>query len=252
MKKIITTLFFTATAALGFGQSLRFLEHGTNTVAQSTYIRYADVSLGDAFELDIENMSSNNLSLKIRKTIVSTPSGCSTPNDIIFCDPVNCYSNPATAVGFAFPINANQIIDPATNLYGLKADVLAGSCTGTYVVRYKVYNTANTADSASVTMIYYVTPTAIATVDAKNFVMGNALPNPATNNSTIKYEFPAVPASASIKIFNTMGTPVKEIRLEGQEGKANIDASSLAEGMYFYSLIVNNKPVSTKKLLVTH
>src|ERR1700741_2601985 len=200
MKKIITTLFLSAVATLGFSQSLRFLDHGTNTPAQAIYTRNVNSSIGDAFELDIENTSSNALNLKIRKTIVSTPGSCGTPNDIIFCDPVNCYSNPATNLGFAFPINANQVIDPGAGLYGLKADLLAGTCSGTYVVRYKVYNTAVLSDSASVTIIYNATPSAIASVDSKNFSMSAAMPNPVAGNAVIKYDFLSVPASASIKI----------------------------------------------------
>ncbi|MFL5754577.1 MAG: T9SS type A sorting domain-containing protein [Bacteroidia bacterium] len=253
MKKIITTLFLSSLSTFSFCQNLRFLEHGSATPAQAVYNVNVDASLGDAYDLDIENMSSNALNLKIRKTVVSTPVGCATPNDVIFCDPVNCYSNPATNVGVAFPINANQVIDPSPNLYGLRADLLAGSCLGTYIVRYKVFNTAapNT-DTASVTFIYNVTPTAIAAIDAKNFMLSAALPNPASTNATIKYDFAAVPSTASIRIFNTVGALVKEFKLEGQEGKVSIDASSLEDGMYFYTLSVNNKPVSTKKLLVNH
>ena len=48
-----------------------------------------------------------------------------------------------------------------------------------------------------------------------------------------------------------MGLLAKEINTGNNEGKALIDVTDLAEGDY-YSLLVKNKVLGTKKLLVTH
>ncbi len=253
MKKILTLLSLTA-GTFAFGQSLQVLEHGTSNPVPANVIRYVDVTQGDDVKFDIKNLTNSALTYKVRKRIISTPAGCATPNSLMFCDALNCYAgSPVSTSATHLPLAANQIVDP--NGYGIKADLMGGSCEGTYVVRYTVFVTANgslTNDSTSFLITYNATPTGINAIDSKNFVLGNISPNPVAATAVVKYDFPYSPSSASIKIYNMVGSLIKEVKLDGQEGKASFDLSTISEGVYFYSLTVNDKVVNTKKLLVAH
>ncbi len=252
MKKI-TLLLFVAFANSAWAQSFQFLEHGTSTVAQANYTRNVDATIGDEFKLDIKNISSSMKTYKIRKTIVNTPSGCATPNDIKFCDAQNCYSNTQNISAHNLQINAGQIINDSAARYGLSAHIDQGDCCGTYLVRYKVYDVTNANDSVSVNITYIVTNCTNGIKNPfKNFELSAASPNPASGAAVLKYEFPTAPGNALVKIYNTIGSMVKEVKLEGQEGKAVIDVTDLSDGIYFYSLHVNDKIISTKKLIVAH
>ena len=80
--------------------------------------------------------------------------------------------------------------------------------------------------------------------------LGEALPNPATNQITIPVAVSEEITSAKIIIYNSMGTkPLVEQNVL-TSGDIHLDVSKLASGMYFYSLLVNNAVVDTKKLII--
>ncbi len=253
MKKI--TFLFMLVAALNSAkaQSLQFLEHGTSVPAQANYTLYEDAGVDDwdHFFMDVKNISASSLNYKIRKTLVSSPAGCATPNGIHFCDANTCYP-PMVAVSMSvIPLTAGEL-NGHGNDHALTADIDAGTCLGTYIVRYCAFNVNNPTDSSSFTITYIVTPTGIQSAGTKHFATGAISPNPVSATATLKYDFATLPENASLKIYNTIGSLVKEIKLEGQEGKANIDLTNLSDGVYVYSLHVNDKTISTKKLIVAH
>ncbi len=251
MKRIATTLFFALAGTFAFGQSLQFVEHGTSTAAPANYNKNVDGQVGDALDMDLKNLTSNSFTYKIRKRILTSPSGCSSLNSIHFCDAMNCYPPNGTLSATNLQIAANQTVG-ASSGYALKADIDPGDCCGTYVVRYTAFNTANANDSTSFTITYMVSNCTGISNSHKAFELGTASPNPVSALATLKYDFYSTPENASIKVYNMVGSLVKEIKLEGSEGKAVIDATTFSDGIYFYSLNVNDKVINTKKLVVAH
>ena len=251
MKKI--TFFFILVAAVNvaMAQSFQFLEHGTSVVAPAGCTRYVDANLGDELMLDIKNISAASKTYRIRKTLISTPAACATPNEIHFCDANICYPSVTNLSILNIVLNAGEL-NGSGNVYGLLMDMDPGTCLGTYMVRYCAFDVNNPTDSVPFTITYIVTPTGINTVGAKQFGTGNISPNPVSALATLKYDFATLPENASLKVYNTIGSLVKEIKLEGQEGKASIDLTNLSDGIYVYSLHVNDKIISTKKLIVAH
>ena len=57
-------------------------------------------------------------------------------------------------------------------------------------------------------------------------------------------------ANAEIAIYNMMGQEVLRNEINGMHGKASVNVSDLADGIYFYSLIVNGKIEKSNKLVV--
>jgi hypothetical protein len=77
-------------------------------------------------------------------------------------------------------------------------------------------------------------------------------PNPFTENTTINYFLPDHATSASIILYNMNGSPVKNIPLSGTgAGNIVIEGSELNPGMYMYALIVDNKHIDTKNMILT-
>ena len=58
-------------------------------------------------------------------------------------------------------------------------------------------------------------------------------------------------ASASVAIYNMMGQEVIRQNVNVGESRLSINVSDLTDGVYFYSLIVNNKTVKTNKLVIS-
>ena len=81
-------------------------------------------------------------------------------------------------------------------------------------------------------------------------------PNPITEQTTFSFSIPQTYSAAKIAIYNLKGQLVNE--LNAGSGKSHeidwngkdIHENDLANGIYFYSLILDDKRVSTKKLLI--
>jgi hypothetical protein len=86
-----------------------------------------------------------------------------------------------------------------------------------------------------------------------NFSLGQNVPNPFTNETTISYRLKANVKSASLVIYNVAGVKVYEqaqSNLSAGEYTTNVEASKLSSGVYFYSLIVDGSQL-TKKMVIT-
>ena len=80
-------------------------------------------------------------------------------------------------------------------------------------------------------------------------VFSNAYPVPASYVVNFDYNF-ASSVNAEIAIYNMMGQEVLRNDINGVSGKASINVSDLADGVYFYSLIVNGKTEKSSKLVI--
>jgi hypothetical protein len=79
----------------------------------------------------------------------------------------------------------------------------------------------------------------------------NAYPSPARDMVNFDYSFNAGVNNAAVAIYNMMGQEVLRSDISGMSGKASLNVSDLAEGVYFYSLIVNGANAKSGKLVVS-
>jgi len=81
--------------------------------------------------------------------------------------------------------------------------------------------------------------------------LGQNYPNPSNQSTTIEYTLPQNCSFAKIFITDTSGKMLKQQSVSGYgENKITIDTYSLPQGTYYYSLYVDNMPVSTKKMII--
>jgi hypothetical protein len=250
MKKIYLSFALALLSFAGFAQ-LEMIDVTTGLPSAPSYT--FNIEAGSPtfpYEFDIQNNSSSQVTVRSKRYLIVNASG----QEAYFCFGTMCYSfnpNPFYSPVATTNIAAGGMIPSGQGTYGLTTDFDDYTVLGSTKVLYVIYNTADPNDSVAVEMNYNVTPVGLAKIDAKNFSMSNPMPNPAVNNVAVKYNFASQPKTSSIKVYNMIGVMVKEVRVEGVEGKAQFDVSGLTDGVYFYSLIVNDKIVSTKRLIVS-
>ena len=80
----------------------------------------------------------------------------------------------------------------------------------------------------------------------------NPFPNPANQQTGINFQLPSPSSEARVMLRNLLGSVVKEMRVTGADNKFSINTSDLNNGLYFYSVMFENKILFTKKLIVKH
>lgn len=84
-----------------------------------------------------------------------------------------------------------------------------------------------------------------------NFDLKQNYPNPFNNSTVIPYKLKEI-SDVKINIYNSLGEIACEISI-GKQSKGihnyQLEASELTAGIYYYSLIINNKEVDSKRML---
>ena len=78
------------------------------------------------------------------------------------------------------------------------------------------------------------------------------IPNPFSHTTIINYLLPQQYTSAKIIIGDKSGKLLREINLSGSgKGSLKVDASTLANGAYNYSLYVDGRLITTKQMILS-
>jgi len=83
-------------------------------------------------------------------------------------------------------------------------------------------------------------------------------PNPFNQATTIKYQLPILYNEAFIFIYDMSGKQLKKIQLKdnstlktGEKGEVKLNANEFLPGIYIYVLMIDNKEVNSKKMIIT-
>lgn len=122
---------------------------------------------------------------------------------------------------------------------------------GTSTIRYVIWDSLNVNDSAWFVINWHG---GTLGVENQNSVTGtiSAYPNPANASTSIKYELTGSVNKASVKIYNMLGSVIKEVKLTNVTGTVNVSTAELEQGVYFYAVFANDRVVATRKLVITH
>lgn len=251
MKKFLLSLALVAMAGIASAQITfeRIINHesaGLVEPGRFEVIGDVDEMQEIAFAMNVINNGSEAVSLTCERTVVSITDGAS--NNFCFG---NCFpDNVSSTVVAIEPISS---MDPDSPYYPYE-----------FSAHFKPYNQDTwemLPEGAELTVQYTFTAEGgepmtfefyflYDTNDVEeNFsnMLSNAYPNPASNFVNFDVEMQNV-QSASIAIYNMMGQEV--IRQDINDSHVSINVSDLTDGIYFYSLIVNNETVKTNKLVV--
>lgn len=77
------------------------------------------------------------------------------------------------------------------------------------------------------------------------------IPNPFNENTIIKYNIPDTFKSAYIMIYDMQGKQLKKYTLTKGSDQILIQAREFSPGIYLYTLIMNQKEIDTKRMIIT-
>jgi hypothetical protein len=80
--------------------------------------------------------------------------------------------------------------------------------------------------------------------------MEQNIPNPFSDQTTIRYQLPNGTNQASIIVLDLNGKMIKEYAINQNKGEVRITASEIGKGLFLYSLINNGKEIITKKMVI--
>lgn len=84
----------------------------------------------------------------------------------------------------------------------------------------------------------------------RNWSLSDARPNPAKDNTMIHFTLPENYLSAQITIRNLVGTVVLSEQIAEGSDRISLNTQDLTNGIYIYSLVINNQTVKSKRLII--
>ena len=88
---------------------------------------------------------------------------------------------------------------------------------------------------------------------AQNTASINLYPNPTKNIAYVDYNLSGYNTNGSkIEIRNMLGSVVKEVSIESNQGTQAINVNDMPNGVYLCSVVCNGKVCQTKKMVVKH
>ena len=121
---------------------------------------------------------------------------------------------------------------------------------GTSLVEYKFFNADNEDEFVTVVAKFVTAPDGIMDQIMADGFVSDIYPNPASHFINLDYELTSKVNNANIRVMNLLGSVVKNVEIDKNSTNLRLDISNLTNGVYFYSVIINNEVYKTKKLIV--
>lgn len=127
---------------------------------------------------------------------------------------------------------------------------------GTSLIRYCFFNNQDPTQEVCFDVTYCVDENAQNCAVSVEQISNESTsfqisPNPVAHAARVDFNLPNWSANSKVVVYNMVGEVMTEVALTKSQGAAQIDASELANGVYFYALVVNDQVLSTKKLVVS-
>jgi hypothetical protein len=243
MKKILLSLFCVTMFSGLFAQSFSLQDtNGVAIAAGSTYqILGNPTDIVMTAKIHVKNNAAVDKQVKVKKVINAGDTLPLTLN--YFCWGV-CYAPWTYISPFAQPILAGQVTD---QFYG---DYNPQAVPGKSFITYVFFDVDNVNDSVAVKVEFNASPASVNDAPKAQASVSAAYPNPAVNTFNLEYTISGQVNNAKVVISNILGSQVKEVVLDSRSGKLQIPVSELVNGIYFYSIVADEKLVLTRKFVV--
>ncbi len=87
-------------------------------------------------------------------------------------------------------------------------------------------------------------------IEYKSVYLGNNIPNPFTSITVIPYILPEGLEIGELIVADISGRIVKQYEIKNNGGTIEINMNDYNAGVYFYSLMINDKMIETKRMLL--
>ncbi len=193
------------------------------------------------FDAIFNNNSDNGANIKVSRNIIELQDGAST-----YFRWVATYGPDTDISTESFFVPAGGSSPEGTFIsYYMPQGII-----GVSEIEYTFFNVNNEDENVKIVVVYDTSTDAIDEYILRNSFVSDIFPNPVNYSATIKYSFPKEAETIDLRLTNVLGSVVYEQSLGSGDGKVSIDVSGLVEGIYFYSLFINNEKYLTKKLII--
>jgi hypothetical protein len=242
MKKFVLFVLLAGIAAFyGFSQSLSLADSLGPIANNSTLVKSGTISdVEIVSHIFVKNNTGAPVDVQVKKVELSVVPGsmntfcwglCFSPSVYVTSTPITIASNWIDSLGFSGHYSPQEV-------------------TGITHMRYVFFKDGDPTDSVCVNVDYAAFPVGMESVSRKG-ELSNAYPNPAGSTTAFSFNLPEG-TTGSIMFRDVLGSMVKNVNLNGTQGKISVATDNLRDGIYFYSLLVNGKSTQTKKLIVKH
>ncbi|OQX80322.1 MAG: hypothetical protein B6D64_03360 [Bacteroidetes bacterium 4484_276] len=241
MKNLLLSALLVCFTMFAFSQSLEIYHDDVLIPDESAITVFGDPN--DPLivvEVDVKNISSDTINVMAKKFEVSVIPGSSN----MFCW-LQCFPP------YIFEAPSPDTLSPGEVSSEFSGDYVPAGNAGITIMRYTFFDQVNPNDSVCFYTHFFASTVGVEEIGNENISVSNAYPNPASSQTSFDYVLPQSTASASIKIHNLLGAVVREVALNERSGKVSVNISGLNDGVYFYSVVVNNQTIETKRLIVS-
>jgi hypothetical protein len=192
--------------------------------------------------LEVTNNSEGAIDVKVRRVVNYLVPGSVNA----FCWGGLCFS-PETSVS---PNFLTLEAGATTTFEDFSGDYQPVNTSGISSITYEFFNAADSSDFAGA-IVFYATTVGVNENVLDQIELSNAYPNPANSFATFDYDLKGIDNGRLI-IYNLLGSVVKEVNIATSYGSVKVNTSDLEEGIYFYSLLIENESLKTHKLIIKH
>ena len=244
MTKRITILMLAMLMLAGPGalaQSLR-LKHAGQMVSNDTiYVSGFPEDNLLSVQVAVNNRTDLSLDVKVRKNVISSVPGSTNT----YCWAGVCFL--PTVTDSPVWVNIPPGVTDSTSFVG---DYQSNGNTGTTIIRYSFYNTANPSDQASVTVFYTASS---SSVDQQRISKPwfRAYPNPADRQLSVLISDRAR-GNVSGKLINIQGQVLMQEKAPVERRNWNWNTGGLPDGIYFLDVSDEGGWRTVQKIWIRH
>ena len=237
IKKSIITLMFLAVIGYVSAQTLQFEYDGVvyheGDVVECTNDEYG---IGEFIQhMQIRNLTGEDLNVLIEKEIMEDLEGTSN----FFCWGM-CFSSQVFVSPNALPIMGNSLNTDDLSFHVMYEE----NVFGYVVMKYYAYDERHPEERASVIVKFHKSGEG---VDSRPTTMSHAYPNPAS--SLVHFDY-SIDGNLTAVVSNLLGQEVMRQDLNANDGQLSLSVADLQDGIYFCTMMVNGRALTTKKFVV--
>lgn len=247
MKKLIPLLIIMFSLGLHTQAQLVILDDNDVDITNDT-IRVNGTIDDDYFKVQLyfSNTGEENVEVFVRKHELDMVEDA----DNSFCWNGSCFS-PAV-----FDVEDPIILgsDETSGAEDFYTEFFTGNAAGVSQVMYEFYDDRDSFETVTITIIFDIDVASDITgfETPGKWRLNDARPNPARDHTWIDYDLPVGVQNAQIVVRNLLGNLVHTENLSMGNERARINTSGLSNGIYIYSLVIDNQVVQSKRLVVAN
>ena len=243
MKKYLLSLIITFTViSFAKAQNPLTLTQDGNLVGDTITLWGEPTDFELVLLANLHNNSSNAMNIKVARKEISLIEGTFSQ----ICWAGLCYS-PTVDTSVNYQLVAAGGVSDDEDFSGHYAP---NGHIGTSIVEFKFYNMDDPSVNVSVVVKFWASPQSISEDAMKGGSISEIYPNPATNYVNLDFNLTPSVKQAKVRVINLLGSVVKEVEIEKGTNQLKLDVSSLDNGVYFYSVLINGDTYKTKKLVI--